>query len=87
MNNHLREFRAKLQALQLLSRQMIGRIDELSYYTDFFDLQNDADAKAAVDYLYGYLKTDYERLRFIGQETILPEKEQVNGEADSKDST
>lgn len=74
MTKSLRDFRSKLLTINLLSRQMMGRVDELSYHTDFFD-KDDKDTESIIEYLYKFLEDDYEKLKMVCSDTKLPEKE------------
>jgi len=79
MTKSLRDLRAKLLTINLLTRQMMGRVDELSYYTDFFD-KDDKDTESIIDYLYEYIEDDYEKLKMICSDTKLPEKDAVKND-------
>ena len=81
MTKPLGELRQKLLTLNLLSRQMMGRIDELSYYTDFFD-KDDEENNQIIEYLFHYLEEDYKHLAIICRETKLPEKEKLRDDTE-----
>lgn len=73
----LDDLRSKLLAIHLLSRQMLGKVDELKYHTEFFDTET-ATTQNIIEALYQPLVQDYERLKYVCKDTILPEKEHLN---------
>lgn len=76
MTKSLRDLRAKLLTINLLTRQMMGRVDELGYYTDYF-AKDDKDTESIINYLFEYLEDDYEKLKMVCSDTKLPEKESL----------
>ena len=82
MNNQLDEFRARLFAINQLSREMLGRVDELKYHVDYFDPEDDT-TRGIIEYLHHFLETDYHRLKGVCQETTLPDKEQLTNDPNS----
>lgn len=79
MVKSLRDFRAKLLTIQLLSRQMLGRVDELGYHTEFLE-KDDDDSDGMIEYLYKFLEDDYEKLKMVCSDTKLPEKESLRND-------